>query len=77
MYLDKKDKYSTHIILDNKKNIYVDYTAYTKLDTGDYIIKRKGSLRHIIIKDEDSVDLFPVCDGWAIRDDTSVFVGRN
>ncbi len=66
--LDPKDRYSPYIICECGKRIYVDYTVYDSLKTGDYIVKKKGTLKHYIFRDSTSIEVSPVCKDIVLED---------
>lgn len=69
-YVDKKDRGRPHIII-NGNDFFVAYSIYEQLQVNDSIIKNKGTLKHIVIRDNDTLELYPVCGGWLlIMDDT-------
>ena len=67
-FIDSMDRGSAKIIFENGTEIYIDaYEMYDELQPGDTVIKKAGSLKHILKRDGVTKEYYPKCDGKEIK----------
>lgn len=72
-FLNKKARYAGYITIGNN-DFDVDHYVYEKILVNDSIVKNKGTLKHVVYRGDEIIELYPVCDGLMILDDTVISV---
>lgn len=67
-YYDSSNRMSPMIIFADGRHRCIDYTIHKSLEEGDSILKRKGTLQHIIFRDTAEIVVSPVCGGIKLED---------
>jgi hypothetical protein len=53
------------VLLDNNEEIDLTfYDIFDTIQTNDYIIKQRGSLKHWLIRNNDTILFYPTCKSW-------------
>lgn len=52
-----------YIVLEQNRSIYLDYSIYEKVRVGDSVIKKSGELRYTVIRNDETLEFYPICDG--------------
>lgn len=69
---EHKNRNTPYIVLRGKngtvKTVYFNYAIYKEIDTGDYVRKDNGSLKHIVSHDSTRITYYPVCGSYIYKD---------
>lgn len=71
-YIDKKRRNAGYIAIDSNDRFNVVRDLYDIVRIGDSIVKRKGTVRHLIFREDSLFDFYPYNKWYTIYDDTLI-----